>query len=341
MGDGADPRLDVVEAQRSGQAHGASFTLPSEADEYRRQAAEALDKVRALPEDKQRDFLVDSGYLVPHWPKPWGRAADVLEQLVIEEEFADVKRADMGITGWVALTIAQAGTDDQRERWVEPVLRGQMMWCQLFSEPGAGSDAAAVRTAAKKVDGGWRVTGQKVWTSLAQHCQWGLATVRTDPDAPKHAGVTMIPSLGYRDCKIRSANSDTEPTTWVAPALRSCSSLWAPVRVPAAMAAPARSPLSTSLLVSPSVATFCTPSTCSRISAVRIRSGVGRPRTPSPGASARSANDCQPSAASSFSCVVPLKPVVSATLTPASRSRVIACAAPSMGSACVEQPACR
>jgi alkylation response protein AidB-like acyl-CoA dehydrogenase len=192
MGDGADPRLDVVEAQRSGRAHGASFTLPSEADEYRRQAAEALEKVRALPEDKQRDFLVDSGYLVPHWPKPWGRAADVLEQLVIEEEFADVKRADMGITGWVALTIAQAGTDDQRERWVEPVLRGQVMWCQLFSEPGAGSDAAAVRTAAKKVDGGWKVTGQKVWTSLAQHCQWGLATVRTDPDAPKHAGVTMM-----------------------------------------------------------------------------------------------------------------------------------------------------
>jgi alkylation response protein AidB-like acyl-CoA dehydrogenase len=192
IGDGADPLLDVVEGRRSGQAHGASFTLPDEADEYRRQAAEAVAQVRSLPTDKQRDFLVDSGYLVPHWPKPWGRAANVLEQLVIEEEFADVERADMGITGWVALTIAQAGTDDQRERWVEPVLRGQVMWCQLFSEPGAGSDAAAVRTAAKKVDGGWRVTGQKVWTSLAQHCQWGLATVRTDPDAAKHAGVSMM-----------------------------------------------------------------------------------------------------------------------------------------------------
>ena len=66
------------------------------------------------------------------------------------------------------------------------------MWCQLFSEPGAGSDAAAVRTSAKRVDGGWEVTGQKVWTSLARQCQWGLATVRTDPDAPKHAGVTMM-----------------------------------------------------------------------------------------------------------------------------------------------------
>jgi alkylation response protein AidB-like acyl-CoA dehydrogenase len=214
MEEGGDPLLDIVEGQRSGQAHGASFTLPAEAEAYRSQAREAVAHLQSLPEDKQRDYLVDSGYLVPHWPKPWGRAADVLEQLVVEEEFGSagrsdggtarpkgrgttrgskpIERPDMGITGWVALTIAQAGTDDQRVRWVEPVLRGKVMWCQLFSEPGAGSDAAAVRTAAKKVDGGWRVTGQKVWTSLAQYCQWGLATVRTDPDAPKHAGVTMM-----------------------------------------------------------------------------------------------------------------------------------------------------
>ncbi|OKH82544.1 acyl-CoA dehydrogenase [Mycolicibacterium sp.] len=192
LSDGADPLLDVVEAQRAGQAHGASFTLPAEAEAYREAARDAVEAVRALPAAQRRDYLVDSGYLVPHWPKPWGRGADVLEQLVIEEEFRDIERADMGITGWVTLTIAQAGTDDQRERWVEPVLRGEVMWCQLFSEPGAGSDAAAVRTSAKKVDGGWRVTGQKVWTSLAQLCDWGLATVRTDPDAPKHAGVTMM-----------------------------------------------------------------------------------------------------------------------------------------------------
>jgi alkylation response protein AidB-like acyl-CoA dehydrogenase len=191
-GDGADPLFDVVEGQRSGRAHAASFALPEEAEEFRAEAREAVTALRALDADAQRDHLVDSGYLVPHWPKPWGRAAGVLEQLVIEEEFTDVKRPDMGITGWVTLTIAQAGNDDQRERWVEPVLRGQVMWCQLFSEPGAGSDAAAVRTSAKKVDGGWRVTGQKVWTSLAHQCQWGLATVRTDPAAAKHAGVTMM-----------------------------------------------------------------------------------------------------------------------------------------------------
>ncbi|MCZ8379880.1 acyl-CoA dehydrogenase [Mycobacterium sp. CPCC 205372] len=192
LGDGADPLTDIVEAQRSGQARGATFRLPAEADEYRQAARSAVAELSGLPEDRRRDFLVDSGYLVPHWPKPWGREAGTLEQLVIEEEFRDTKVPDMGITGWVTLTISQAGTDDQRERWVEPVLRGQTMWCQLFSEPGAGSDAAAVRTAAKRVDGGWRVTGQKVWTSLAHLCQWGLATVRTDPDAPKHAGVTMM-----------------------------------------------------------------------------------------------------------------------------------------------------
>ncbi len=185
MADGADPLTDIVEAQRSGRAHGASFTLPQEAEDYRQNAREAAAKLRSLPAEQQRDFLVDSGYLVPHWPQPWGRGADVIEQLVIEEEFRGVDLPDLGITGWVTLTVAQAGTDDQRERWVEPVLRGKEMWCQLFSEPGAGSDAAAVRTSAKRVDGGWQVTGQKVWTSLARQCQWGLATVRTDPDAPE------------------------------------------------------------------------------------------------------------------------------------------------------------
>lgn len=192
LDNGDDALADIVFAQRSGQATGPSFTLPPEADRYRAEARAAADAVRALPPEKQRDYLVDSGYLVPHWPKPWGRGADATEQLVIEEEFKGIEIPDMGITGWVTLTITQAGSEEQRARWVEPVLRGRESWCQLFSEPNAGSDAAAVRTSAVKVDGGWRVTGQKVWTSSAQKCQWGLATVRTDPDGPKHAGVTMM-----------------------------------------------------------------------------------------------------------------------------------------------------
>lgn len=171
--DGGDPSSTWWRRNDAGCARGAVFTLPEEAEVHRAAAREAVATVLGLPADRRRDFLVESGYLVPHWPKPWGREAGVLEQLVIEEEFASVERPDMGITGWVTLTIAQAGNDDQRERWVEPVLRGEVMWCQLFSELRRGSDAAAVRTAAKRVDGGWRITGQKVWTSLAHQCQWG------------------------------------------------------------------------------------------------------------------------------------------------------------------------
>jgi|KBSSwiStaDraftv2_1062776.scaffolds.fasta_scaffold00182_33 alkylation response protein AidB-like acyl-CoA dehydrogenase len=192
LNDGDDALADVVAAQRSGQATGPTFTLPDEADQYRADARAAADATRALPAAQRRDHLVDSGYFVPHWPAPWGRGAGPTEQLVIDEEFKGIDLPDMGITGWVTLTIVQAGTDEQRARWVEPVLRGKEMWCQLFSEPYAGSDAAAVRTSAVKVDGGWRVTGQKVWTSAAQKCQWGLATVRTDPNGGKHAGVTMM-----------------------------------------------------------------------------------------------------------------------------------------------------
>jgi alkylation response protein AidB-like acyl-CoA dehydrogenase len=192
LADGTDPLADIVAAYRAGQAQGASFELPPESEAFRAAARAEAEAIRALPEPQRRDHLVDSGYLVPHWRKPWGREAGAIEQLVIEEEFDGIDLPDLGITGWVNLTIAQVGSDEQRNRWIEPVLRGRDQWCQLFSEPGAGSDAAAVRTVGKRVDGGWRVTGQKVWTSVALECQWGLATVRTDPEASKHAGVTMM-----------------------------------------------------------------------------------------------------------------------------------------------------
>ena len=113
---------------------------------------------------------------------------------MIDEEFAraGLRRPEYGITGWIILTLIQHATEDQVERWVRPTLERKFMWCQLFSEPDAGSDAAGIRTRATRVDGGWEITGQKVWTSGAQHCQRGLATVRTNPDAPKHAGITTV-----------------------------------------------------------------------------------------------------------------------------------------------------
>jgi alkylation response protein AidB-like acyl-CoA dehydrogenase len=132
---------------------------------------------------------------------------------VIEEEFAGIDIPDIGISGWISLTISQEGTEEQQARWIDDVLRGRTNWCQLFSEPDAGSDAAAVRTAGKRVEGGWIVNGQKVWTSTAASCQWGLATVRTDPTAAKHAGVTMMaidmshPGVEVRP--LRELNGDT------------------------------------------------------------------------------------------------------------------------------------
>ncbi len=104
----------------------------------------------------------------------------------------DVERPQLGIGTWVVLTIVQHATPDQIERWIRPSLQGDLYWCQLFSEPNAGSDAAAIQTKATRVDGGWLVNGQKVWTSGAQNSNMGLATVRTDPSVPKHAGISTF-----------------------------------------------------------------------------------------------------------------------------------------------------
>jgi alkylation response protein AidB-like acyl-CoA dehydrogenase len=191
-GDG--PVTDVFTLTESGVSRANSLDLPPEADELRTQIRADATELAKLDENAQLDELIATGYVMPHWPKPWGRAAGAVEQLLIEEEFAaaGVKRPDYGITGWVILTLVQHGTPSQIERFVEKALRKDEIWCQLFSEPSAGSDAAAVKTRATRVDGGWKITGQKVWTSGAHYCKRGLATVRTDFDVPKHAGITTV-----------------------------------------------------------------------------------------------------------------------------------------------------
>ena len=182
----------IAGALEAGVERHFGLDLPAEAEAFRAPAREAAAKFHALPEAQRRDHLVDSGYLVPHWAKPYGRAAGAIEQLVIEEEFDSVPVPNMGITGWNMLTILQHGTEDQIAHWADDALRGKAQWAQLFSEPDAGSDAAAIKTRGVRVDGGWKVTGQKVWTSGAMDCQKGFATVRTDFDGPKHQGVTMM-----------------------------------------------------------------------------------------------------------------------------------------------------
>jgi 3-oxochol-4-en-24-oyl-CoA dehydrogenase len=168
--------------------------LPPEAEPIRDQVKAFAETAGGLAGKPQLTALIESGYAVPHWPQPWGRDAGAVEQLVIEAEFgrAGIARPNYGITGWVILTLIQYATPEQVARWVRPALEQDLTWCQLFSEPDAGSDAAGVKTRATKVEGGWLVNGQKVWTSGAHLATFGFATVRTDPDAPKHRGITTM-----------------------------------------------------------------------------------------------------------------------------------------------------
>jgi 3-oxochol-4-en-24-oyl-CoA dehydrogenase len=191
------PRLaatDVTRLADAGVKREVGLDLPPEAIAIREVISPMVEEIAALPEDMRRSRLVGTGLAMPHWPKPWGRAAPALEQIVIDQEMGrvDLERPNYGITGWVILTLVQQANPDQIERWVQPTLEGELVWCQLFSEPNAGSDAAGIRTRGTRVDGGWLVNGQKVWTSGAQFCHRGLATVRTNPEAPKHAGITAM-----------------------------------------------------------------------------------------------------------------------------------------------------
>ncbi len=178
-----DAAVAVTELVRRGVKRGRTVDLPPEAEEIRGTVREFVERVKGLDESAQRTAMIEEGYAVPHWPKPWGRDAGAVEQLVIEQEFgaAGIRRPGYGITGWNILTLIQYATEDQVARWVRPALNQEVIWCQLFSEPNAGSDAAGIQTKGTRVDGGWLVNGQKVWTSGAQHAKYGLATVRNEP----------------------------------------------------------------------------------------------------------------------------------------------------------------
>ncbi len=146
------------------------------------------------PAPSGRD-LAEAGYVAPHWPRPWGLDAGPIEQLTIDEELkaAGVRRpANMIGIGWAGPTILHAGTPEQHARYLPPLLSGEEIWCQLFSEPGAGSDLASLGTRAERDGDEWVVNGQKIWTSLAQFSKFGILIARTDPDVPKHSGITYF-----------------------------------------------------------------------------------------------------------------------------------------------------
>ena len=194
LGSPRDWQVLVAEQALAGARRPLTIDLGPEADAWRTEVRAFLETVRELPADDQRRPAADAGYLTPTWPAPWGRDAKAVEQLVIDEEFraAHVQRPGIMVGSWALPPVIVYGTREQQERWIPPTLRGEIVWCQLFSEPGAGSDLASLTTRATRVDGGWRITGQKVWTSMAHYAHWGILLARTDPDAAKHDGISCF-----------------------------------------------------------------------------------------------------------------------------------------------------
>ena len=167
-------------------------------------------RVRAWLADHPRPTgrqLAEAGYVVPHWAPPFGLEADPLTQLMIDEELraAGVHRPvnPIGI-GWAGPTLMYAGTPEQKDRWLWPLLSGEEFWCQLFSEPGAGSDLAALTTRAERQGDEYVINGQKVWNSYAHIARWGILLARTDPGAAKHAGISyFVCPMGAPGIEIR------------------------------------------------------------------------------------------------------------------------------------------
>jgi alkylation response protein AidB-like acyl-CoA dehydrogenase len=186
--------------------------LDDEPGGLRDQVASDIAAARRAPEADRQRLLAGAGLVSPHYPRPYGLSAGPAEQVVISQEFerAGLRPPSTIVGEWALPTILAHGTDAQRERFVRPTLRGEVRWCQLFSEPGAGSDLASLKTRAVKTDGGWLLNGQKVWTSNAREADWAICLARTDPGVPKHKGISYflvdMASAGVDVRPLREAN---------------------------------------------------------------------------------------------------------------------------------------
>ncbi len=168
------------------------FDWPDSSDTRRLEIREWLGSHGDRPTQEQ---LARAGYVAPHWPKPYGLGADPIHQLIIDEELAvaGVRRAAGGIgLGWAGPTILYGGTVEQQERYLWPILTGEEIWCQLFSEPDSGSDLANLGTRAIRDGDRYIVNGSKIWSSGAHKSKFGILIARTDVDVAKHRGVSYF-----------------------------------------------------------------------------------------------------------------------------------------------------
>ena len=194
FGRGADYPQRVVDTAITTGVRKLNIDLEPSTEKIREEIRAEVDALKAISADQRTEAIVEGGWVLPYLPKPWGRAATPVEQIITAQEFSagKVRRPMLGIASFLVPSIVAFGNEDQQRRFLPPTLRGEMNWCQLFSEPGAGSDLAGLSTKAVKVDGGWRITGQKIWTTLAQYAGWGALLARTEPNAPKHNGITYF-----------------------------------------------------------------------------------------------------------------------------------------------------
>ena len=184
------------------------LSLGPEYEEFRAQVREFLAANRQLAPTstdprhesvlKWQRLLIDHGYAARTIPREYGGAGqepDILKAYIIGEEFAKA-RLSTGISGqgfsMLVPTLLEVGSEEQKRRFIPPTVSGEMIWCQGYSEPGAGSDLASLRTSAVLDGDEWVVNGQKIWTSAAQIADWIFCLVRTEPDAPKHHGISFL-----------------------------------------------------------------------------------------------------------------------------------------------------
>ncbi|MFI7132493.1 acyl-CoA dehydrogenase [Nonomuraea sp. NPDC050153] len=186
--------------------------LPEEATAVRDAIRVEAESLRAEEPLARLGRFAREGWIMPHLPRPWGRDASPLEQVIIHQEFRGLKRPNLGIAAWAVPSIVRYGTREQQERFLPKTFAGEIVWCQLFSEPGAGSDLAGLATKATRVEGGWSLTGQKIWTSLAQYAHWGICLARTSPEKAKHNGITYflvdMSSTGVTVRPLKEINGD-------------------------------------------------------------------------------------------------------------------------------------